>query len=264
MTIGIAANVYNESLALPGWLKMSEFFDDIFIMEASPGMRHSNDGTIEIIEKSGVRHAFCDINKGFAAVRSELIQRSKADFVMIMDADERFRPTLSCYQCNGEQKYPDFDPPDLRIIEGSEYNQGEILRRMIQNPNIGCLRLCRRHWYDDPESGKLEHPAQNWLHIPDWQLRPIRKSPFNFFDPSRKLHELLRDSRTWNENHWSEPLWESGDVIQGPFIEHHHNFFKPKHPEKNKEDLATYRDIDDGLSRGIWLESSKMPQSTEK
>lgn len=265
MTIGIVCNVYQEASALPGWLRMAEWFDDVFIYHTSPGKKPSNDGTMELIEESGHRYALGDINKGFGVIRSELIQRSKADWVLIADADERFYPKCPEYQCEGSEFYPVNNPPNLKITAGQVYDQGSVLREMVNGASeeTMCIRLCRRHWFDDPENAILTNPAQNWNQIQDWQLRLIRNSPFVFFDPVRKLHEHLKDSRSWNDQSWTEPKWISGNLNKGPFFDHFHNHFKPLLPEKNKEDLETYNAMSPDLVGGMWLESAAMTQSTE-
>lgn len=261
MTIGCAMNVYNESLALPGAMANAEqWADDIFIFHTGPNGKASTDGTMELLEKSGINWRIGDINRGYGKIRTELIHRMKTDWVIIMDADERIGLSMPLLSCQGEEKYPEHKNPNVRCsLVKAEFDAIGHLRHVLKTtpPHAMAYRMCRRHWFNNPDvMGTIPiedyHPCQNWNSAPDWQLRCVRNSPYICFDPDRKMHEHLKDTRIW-----SEPVWESGDTVQGPFFDHSHCWFKPLSPEKNAEDMETYKKLDESLTRGMWLEEAK-------
>jgi hypothetical protein len=253
-SIGLVCNVYNDKIALQGLLESGalSYFDDAFILHAGPNNKRSTDGTIELIEQYGIRHGFMDILKGFDVVRTRLIHESRCEWSFIMDADERFYTTGTRYEVSGTEKYPDSKNPNLPCRAVETYDQGAMLREMLAKAEPGhmAVRLMRRHWMNAP--GEEPRPAQNWHHTEDWQLRCIRNDTRIFFE--RKLHELLK----WTPN-WQEPPWISGDKERGPFHDHYNVFYKSTTAMKNTEDIQTYRAIDSGLVKGMWIES--FPQS---
>jgi hypothetical protein len=101
-TIGLVANIYNEANALPGWLEThTPFFDHIAVYHSGPQGAKSSDGTIEILEKWGIPITWGSIDAGYGVVRNATFRCSPCDWVMLLDADERFYPTLRVMRCVG-------------------------------------------------------------------------------------------------------------------------------------------------------------------
>lgn len=252
MSIGLVFNVYQDAAALRGMLEASlPFFDDAFAIHAGPNNKRSTDGTIELLEEFGIRHRFADVMLGFGVIRTRLIHESKCDWSFIMDADERFYPEVSLMEVSGTDKYPYSMDPQCPCKITGRHHQGNDLRSRLSgaSSDVYAFRMCRRHWMNAP--GEVPRPAQNWKEIPDWQLRCVRNDPKVFFLPERKMHEHLKFSPTWEE-----PRWISGDQEKGSFYDHFHVHFKTIQPEKNAEDMATYKAMDENLTKGMWLESA--------
>lgn len=248
MSIGIVCNAHRETYAMPGWLEMATaFFDDVCVVSSPPSDAEPDEETIELVEKAGVRLVHTTIDEGYGVVRTRCIRECKADWCLITDADERFLPVVPIMRCEGSEKYPDTLTPNLSVhVDIPKFDQGKMLREMVASAGSNdAIRLCRRHWFDEP--GSLTKPCQNWHHHPDWQLRLIRNSQFMFYLPERKLHEHLKDSRTW-----AEPSWSSGDTTRGPFIDHFHHWAKSRDPEGRKLAVATYEKLDKRLTDGMW------------
>jgi glycosyltransferase involved in cell wall biosynthesis len=252
-SIAIIANVYNEAHALPGMLENAkQFADDIFIYHTGPGGKPSTDGTMEILEQSGVRWKMGDISKGFGVIRTHLIRHAKADWCLITDADERWWLEEPLLTCHGTEAYPQHKNPALTTKIRGAVRPKEMLLRMMQDADkqgIETIRLSRRHWMKEP--GDWTHPCQNWHTIPDWQLRVLKTSPYLFYDPNERMHEKLLDSRTW-----SEPRYLTGDQTNGPFHCHHHIWFKAKDGAQNKEDAEIYNQLESGIVEKMWLEET--------
>lgn len=251
MSLAIVCNFYREPHAMPGWLEMatSGFFDEVVCVSSPPSDAPPDDETIEIVEKAGVRLVHTVIDHGYGVVRTRCIREAKTDWVMIMDADERFFLKPPLLRCHGSEKYPETKEPALHVTREAEiYDQGDLLKNLLNSAGgHDALRMSRRHWFDAP--GEFQRPCQNWQQIPDWQLRLVRNSPFIFYDPERKMHEHLKHSQTW-----SEPPWITGGQLHGPFYDHFHCHFKPLDGEKNARDMETYKRLDEGLTKGMWLE----------
>lgn len=254
MRISCVANVYNEAHALPGMLENAkEFFDDIFVLHTGPGGKYSTDGTIEILEKSGVRFAFDDISKGFGVIRTRLIREAAADWLIVTDADERWFLKEPLLTPHGTEKYPENKNPALTTTEHGSTHPKELLidlMNLAQSRNCEAIRLSRRHWMKEP--GDWSQPCQHWGTHADWQLRCLKNSPYLFYDPSVKMHERLLDSRTW-----SEPSWVTGDQYAGPFHNHYHIHFKGLDKDQNEEDKAIYEELETGVVSKMWLETTK-------
>ncbi len=252
-SIAIVANVYNEAHALPGLIENARAFgDDLFVLHTGPGGKFSTDGTIEILEKAGVRHKFDDIHKGFGAIRTRLIREAACDWALITDADERWFLEEPILTCHGTEKYPEQKNPALTTTQNGTTRPKELLHALMKQAdarNVDAIRLSRRHWMKEP--GDWTHPCQNWSVHHDWQLRIIRNSPFLFYDPSVRMHERILDSRTW-----SEPSYVTGDTHTGPFQNHYHIHFKKLDGKQNKEDAQVYEDLDKGVVAKMWLETT--------
>lgn len=244
-SIGMACNIYNDALALPGLLETaSQFFDELFFIHAGPNGKRSTDGTIELIEKWGAKIVFDEINSGFGDIRTKLIHQSKTDWVMILDADERFYHTMPVLICEGEDSYPNVQNPVLKVTrhEGSHYNQGRALREIISKPQDAvAIRTVRRHWFDF----SLQRPTQNWFINRDWQLRLVKNEPFIRYKSDIKMHEQIIDDRTGTTPKFVEV---QNEHLLGPFHDHFHCFFKPLEPEQRAEDISIYNALHEGTT----------------
>ncbi len=253
VSIGVVANVYNEVNALPGWLEMaSAFFDDIQIYHAGPNGEESTDGTIELLEKWKIPIHRGSINEGFGIVRTAAVRASKCEWVMLLDADERFWQFAPTITCAGESTPPnerdqilqEYDCRDqgacpsnwenvgklgakLTTAFGDEiYNQGAWLRSILEHGSLDACMTIRRHWHDFT----WKRPTQNWYTSPDVQTRIVRNSPNIHWDANTKMHEtLMGASNVYRPNH-----------THGPFFDHYHLLFKRLEPEQRAHDVALY------------------------
>lgn len=251
-TIGLVANMYCEANALPGWIETHlPFFDDIRVLHAGPGGAYSDDGTIEILEKWKIPIEFCAIDDGFGVVRTKALRMSKCDFIMLLDADERF---FACHQvltCAGESTPPDevntilqsYDFRDLNamacnwenigrlgaklnVTAGASYNQGVFLRELLEHGGFDAIRTVRRHWHDF----SFKRPTQNWHTDPDYQQRLVRNDVGIGFDQSTKMHE-----RQYGAANVFHP-----NFTHGPFFDHFHFTFKQMEMSQRQYDIAIY------------------------
>lgn len=230
-----------------------QFADDICVVHTGPDGKYSTDGTIEILEKSGVRLKFDNISKGFGVIRTRLIREAKCEWAMITDADERWFLEEPVLTCHGTEKYPEQKSPSLTTTQTGTANPKQLLKSLMKQADdrkVDAIRLSRRHWMKEP--GDWTHPCQNWSQHADWQLRVLRNSPFLFYDPLVRMHERLLDSRTW-----SEPSWVTGDTVTGPFHNHFHIWAKSLDGEQNQEDAAIYESLEKGVVGKMWLETTK-------
>lgn len=243
MTISCCANVYNEVNALPGWLEMAtSWFDDVFVVHAGPAGKPSNDGTIEMLERWGIRTIFSKIDEGFGAVRTQCIRESKTDWVAILDADERFYPLIPILTCSGTEKYPEIKNPNLFVQnhQPEMFNQGSLLRTLITHDCM-AVRATRRHWFDYT----WKRPCQNWMDIADWQLRIVKCSPRIYYTPDIRMHEQILDAQTKDTPKFATE--RQGDP-RGIFIDHFHCFWKAQEPEQRAQDIRIYDALDQGRS----------------
>lgn len=255
-TIGLVANVYNEANALPGWLETHiQFFDDVRVLHAGPRGLYSNDGTIEILERWKIPVQFCPIDDGFGVVRTKALRMSPCDWVMLLDADERFYSVHSVitYAGNGDshekidwilQQY-DFHGVALPNWENIEklgdglytkqegiQDQGAMLRKWIENDNYDAIATVRRHWHDLART----RPTQGWVENPDWQLRTVRNDQNIRFDSNTHMHERLLGAQSIHH----------ADIVFGPFFDHFHFTFKRMEQEQRRHDIAIYDAIHKG------------------
>lgn len=249
MSLGLACNFYREPFALPGFLEMatSGYFDDVVMVSSPPSDAKPDDESIAQVEKAGVRLVHTVIDGGYGVVRTRCIRESQADWVMILDADERFSEMPPLLRCHGTEGYPQVKTPDLKAeMINPSHPQGQMLKDALGlSGSKNAYRLSRRHWFGAP--GDFTKPCQNWHRIQDWQLRLVRNSPFIFYDPTIKLHEKLLDSRGF-----TEPSWGTGDEHGGPFIEHHHHFHKTADPEGRELAIQTYELLDKTGTQDMW------------
>jgi len=256
ITIGLVANVYNEVCALPGWLETHlPFFDDVRVLHAGPQGVKSNDGTIELLEKWRVPVEFCAIDEGFGAVRTRAIHMSPCDYVMILDADERFYPVHRRMRCGGEStpqhdvdrilrsyhyrdgNKPDWDSIDklgsgLRVEKVDTYDQGAYLRDVLEIEKPDAITTVRRHWHDF----SFRRPSQNWHTDPDWQTRIVKNGLSVYFDYGTRMHE-----RIVGVNHAVR-----ANMDRGPFFDHFHLHFKQMEEKQRRHDIEIYDAIHAG------------------
>ncbi len=253
-TIGVVANIYNEALALPGWLEAATaFFDDVRVVDASPGEKPSDDGTVEILEKWRIKRSFGYMREGFGTIRTWALHWSPCDWVVILDADERFWQFAPVLHCEGESPVPPveeqvlqhYDTPtpgccpwnhenagslrsQVRSWPGDIYNQGAWLRSIIEDKSLDAVMAIRRQWTDFT----WRRPSQNWHTHPDHQIRIVRRREGVRW--SGKLHETLGDTikNVYQPN-----------TTHGPFLDHYHLPFKAMNPEQRKRDIDTYQGI---------------------
>lgn len=258
-TIGLVANIYQEANSLPGWIETHlPYFDDIRVMHAGPGGAYSTDGTLEILKKWNIPVEFCAIDEGFGVVRTKALRMSPCEWVMLLDADERFFPVHRIMHCAGEstphsevdailQTYdfrdlktmiPNWENvarlgANLRVEAGAPYDQGKRLREIIDPMNdFDAVITVRRHWHDF----SFKRPTQNWLSDPDWQMRCVKNSPSIFFDPNVRMHERLVGA--------NKPF--RADHARGPFFDHMHFVFKAQEMHQRAHDVAIYDAVHEG------------------
>lgn len=261
VTIGLVANVYNEANALPGWLEChTPFFDDIRVLHAGPRGARSDDGSIELLEKWRIPVEFCAIDEGFGVVRTRALRMCPCDYVVLLDADERFYPVHRTLECRGPgtpqaevddilQSYdfrggrrPDWDRvarlgADLSVGVGEAYLQGLRLREMLDHYHrngdpVDAVASIRRHWHDF----SFGRPTQNWNEAPDWQMRILRCDPTIQFIPDTRMHERLVNAHRIHH----------ADRVTGPFFDHFHFPFKRMEEDQRRHDIAIYDAIHAG------------------
>ncbi len=257
-TIGLVCNLYNEAHALPGCLEThAPFFDDIRVLHSGPGGAKSDDGTIEILESWRIPITYGSIDAGFGAVRTQALRLSPCDYVMLLDADERFYPLNQVMTCGGQSTPPDevnvilqeYDHRDLTTLipnwenidrlgakltvsYGDAYNQGAWLRSIIEHGDLDAVKTVRRHWHDFT----FKRPTQNWHTDPDWQMRLVRNHDSIYFDPSIRMHErLVGASNVYQPN-----------FTHGPFYDHMHLWFKRFAMEDRRYKVQCYNAIHHG------------------
>jgi hypothetical protein len=254
-TLGLVANVYNEIHALPGWLELhTPFFDDVRILHAGPCGEYSDDGTIELLEKWNIPIEYTSIDDGFGKVRTKAIRSSPCDWVMILDADERFYPVSRVLKCIGEStsfKEADailqtYDFRDLKtmlpnwenvrrlgaklnVMFEDTYDQGKLLRNLLTD-DYDAICTVRRHWHDFT----FHKPTQNWEVDQDPQLRTVRNIDRVYY--SNQMHEQLIGAKS----HYRP------NIRVGPFFDHFHFSFKKLEIEQRAHDIAIYDAIHAG------------------
>ncbi len=259
ITIGLVANVYNEVNALPGWLETHlPFFDEVRVLHAGPNGEYSDDGTIELLQKWNVPVVFGSIDDGFGVVRTKALRMSKCDYIMLLDADERFYPIQYVLDCKGENtphsekdailnsydfrdlksKVPDWNyiarlGANLRVERFSLHNQGRLLKEILEDDKPDALVTVRRHWHDFT----MQRPTQNWNFEPDCQMRTVRNDSSIGFDPGTKMHERLVGATKISR----APTCEFG-----PFFDHFHFTFKRMEMAQRSHDVAIYDAIHQG------------------
>lgn len=258
VTLGLVANIYNEVNALPGWLETHlPHFDDVRLWHAGPNGALSNDGTMDIISKWGVPLGIDSINDGFGVIRTRAIRSSPCDYVMILDADERFYANHRVLTCVGTDTpqaeadwilqsydYSGVNLPNwenlaklgagLRIQRDNLYDQMAHLRNLLESERPDAVCTVRRHWHDLA----MTRPTQDWQINPDWQMRLVRNHPSIYFDPTTRMHERLVGAQKVVR----------AELPLGPFFDHFHFHFKRMEPEQRRHDIAIYDAIHKGVA----------------
>jgi len=270
-TIGIVANIYNEANAITGWLESAaKFADHISVYHAGPNGAKSDDGTIEILEKWKIPITYGSIDEGFGPVRTKTVRTSPCDYVILLDADERFDAIAQVLGCHGEstpreevnQLLYDYSNPnyvDSQVIQpydakidftacpsnfenmaklganltvsyGEVYTQGAWVRDIIEKHDYDAIKSIRRHWHDF----SMKRPTQNWHTEPDFQMRIVKNVDSVYF--GGRMHEGLHGA----PNHYQP------NFTHGPFLDHFHLFFKKLEPTQRKHDIAIYNSINEG------------------
>lgn len=255
VTLGATATVYNEAKALPTWLSsVSRWADAITVYHAGPQGEESDDGTIEILEQWKIPIHRGKIDDGFGVCRTAAVRSCPCDYVMVLDIDEQFLPTVPYLRCSGEStpprerdailaQYTSLGAWDcwenvkrlgckLTVTAGEEYDQLAYLKEILSTGHFDAVTTVRRHWHDLT----LTRPTQNWHFEPDYQSRIVRNDDRIYFEPSKKMHERLVGARNIYRANQS----------QGPFFEHNHLFWKRSEWEQRKHDIAIYSAIHEG------------------
>ncbi len=264
ITIGLVANVYNEANALPGWIETHlPFFDDVRVYHAGPQATLSTDGTLAILQNWNIPVAFGAIDEGFGVVRTAAIRSSPCDYVMLLDADERFYHVSRYMDCLGDstpqeevdwilQSYdfrgvnlPNWENVDklgakLSVSHGPTYSQGNLLRTILERQRPDAVATIRRHWHDF----SFTRPTQNWVTNHDWQMRLVRNHPSIYFDPNVRMHEHLVGANNVYR----------ADITDGPFFDHFHFSMKKMEQRQRSHDLAIYDSIHEGQRPPTWEE----------
>ncbi len=214
----------------------SGYFDNIFCIVTPPGGEaNKDDETCDLLREFGIDPKFGDINEGYGVIRSRLIHECGCEWGMILDSDERFRPSQEVLKCDGSERYPEQRNPAITVRKSTELiYPGITLKEAIKNPNIDAVKGVRRHWFDFTHT----RPSQNWHQHPDWQLRIVRNIPEISYKTNVRMHEQLIDSRTGQT-----PKHFTGENI---YWDHYHLFYRFAHPgtkERNEENYGR-------LSRG--------------
>lgn len=234
-SIAACINFYNDAAALRGALESAApFFDNIFTINSGPGAARSTDGSIELCEQFGATVVFDDIQRGFGAIRSRLIHDCGCTWAFIMDADERFHPKMPVMHCEGVEAYPQVEKPNLSTFKRADvHDQGSILRSIMAQPHIKAIRTSRRHWFDFT----LNRPTQNWLRIPDYQLRIVKNLPEVGYQTDRVMHERLLDSSTG-----ADPVF----CDSGLSHDHYHCHYRRTQPGKKEANEKNYLRLERG------------------
>lgn len=278
-TLGIVCNLYNEVNALPGWLEAATALaDHVAVYHSGPGGAMSDDGTIEILEKWKVPITFGSIDEGFGAVRTKTLRCTPCDWAMLLDADERVHRYMPVLTCTGESTPAqevdrllyDYGDPNyrevqqgydkaidfsacpsnfenmarlgakLRVSAGEVFDHGKVIRDLIENADLDCIRTIRRHWHDST----WNRPTQNWHTDPDFQARLVRNRESVYFASVTRMHEKLEGAaKTHTANH-----------SHGPFFDHYHLLFKKMEVKQRQYDVAVYNAIADGKPPPKWEE----------
>ena len=289
-SIGLVCNLYNEAAALPGWLETHlPIFDDVRVLHSGPQGEYSNDGTLEILEKANVPVEFCAIDEGFGVVSTIAVLMSPCDWVMLLDADERFFPELWVLTCTGESTPPQ-EVDDLLYDYGNPNfdKDGPRNKQIMQGyDNSINFTACPSNFENMSLLGaKLR--VDKSLYLPRFNhvkfLQEIIKEA-HYVDAIKTIRRhwhdltLTRPTQNWHENpdyqiriiknngkigwhtdsRMHERLIGATDIYQpnhthGPFFDHFHLLFKKQEVMQRKHDIAVYNAIAEGKAPPTWQE----------
>lgn len=251
--ISAVCHFHNERHALPGFIEAAErMFDEIILVSSPMDGTPPDSETIKIAEASGHRLIHDTLSQGFGALRTRCIGYSSCEWVMILDADERVWPTTPVLGCTGFEKFPHTLTPNLQVTAlPGMVDQHTSLRNLTYHADAeNALAIClsRRHWFGSP--GEWLRPCQNWtpgVGEPDWQLRLVKNSPYLCYDPEVKMHETLKDTRTWADPNFIR-------VTDGLlYLDHYSWHYKNLEPGQNAEDAEIYETLAPGSVKEMWL-----------
>lgn len=275
--IGLVANVYNEINALPGWLETHlPIFDDVRILHAGPQGAYSTDGTLELLESHGVPVEFCAIDEGFGAVRTRAIRMSPCEWVMLLDADERFFPMQRILTCEGENtpplvidsllydygnpNYEKDGPRDSLVLQSydtsidfsccpSNFENMRLLGSKLSlrtGDTYDAMQVLRSLLHPSFDAVRtmrrhwhdltMQRPTQNWHIEPDYQTRILRNNGRTGWDPSSRMHEQVVGVESYYYPNHT----------YGPFFDHFHLYFKKMEVQQRIHDIAIYNAINEG------------------
>ena len=81
----------------------------------------------------------------------------------------------------------------------------------------------------------------------------MKNSEWLCYDPIVKMHETLKDTRTW-----ADPRFVR--VTDGSlYIDHYAHHYRAMEPAQNTEDIATYEALSPGCTKDMWI--SHQPQA---
>lgn len=249
-SIGLSSCFHNEPDALPGFLECAaQFFDELVLISAPPpGVEHCQE-SIAIIEKFGAKLILSTVEQGFGVLRTQCIWESSCEWVAILDCDERLFPVRRTMTCVGTEKYPENPNPNCVVNFGTPFNQGAILRSMLDcAEGFDALVMPRYHFMDF----SMKQACQNFCDIKDFQCRVVRNAPHIAYRPERKMHELIVDTRTGAEPNMIRQEPHAREIA----ICHFHVPFKKMDTAKNRKDMATYQALDKNLTTEMWLNAS--------
>lgn len=235
-SIGIASTFRDECNALPGYLESAaRVFDAIYLVDCSMDLSPSTDGSLDIIRKWGLPDPpRWSLAKGFGSVRSQLVHSCPTDWVIVADIDERIQGAAYEMTCEGTEKFPDIEQPDLRVTRGGVYDHFALIVEKImeaERRGLKAVRFQRRHWF----APDFTRPCENWNMRKDYQLRCMKARSGIGFTEFPRMHERAIDS-TLNR----DPEYVEDDAIRGPFFDHLHLHFKKMEPDQRKADIAAY------------------------
>lgn len=280
ISIGLVANVYNEANALPSWIEChAPYFDDIRILHSGPQGAYSNDGTLELLKEHHIPVEFCAIDDGFGVVRTKAIRMSPCDWVMLLDADERFHAKLPILTCAGESTPPEIvdsllydygnpnymkdGPRDRQVIQ--DYDKSidfSCCPSNFENMRLLGAKLSVRAGNEFNHMSQLRHTIEHEDGDID-AVMTIRRHwhDLSFTRPTQNWHtepdyqiRIVRNNGKvgWeNETRMHERLVGTDRIHRpnhtfGPFFDHAHLYYKRMEPEQRRHDVEIYNAIAEG------------------
>jgi hypothetical protein len=287
VSLGLVCNFYNEANALPGFLEThTPYFDAIHFYQSGPGGAESNDGSIEILEKWKMPILRGKIDDGFGMVRTAAIRSSPCDYVMLLDADERFFHHHQVMTCAGEStpaeevddllydySNPNFekDGPKARRQVVQEYDKSidfltcpsnfENMSQLGANLSVSFGEVYNQgSWLRDfLQHGALDAVKTVRRHWHDFTFkRPTQNWHTN---PDYQVRLVRNDPSIYFDPavRMHERLVGAENVYQpnfthGPFFDHFHLHFKKMEAAQRRHDVAVYDSISKGDRPPTWEE----------